>query len=103
MAVYTSTFTGQGIDEALGKIETLESSLTALEAKEDGAIAELKTRIEALEAELKGSTPDSTPEQGTDQGTNSGTEEGSSEPTKPSEPTEGPVEGTPEEIPEQNA
>ena len=104
MAVYTSNFTGQGIDEALGKIKTLESSLTALEAKEDGAIAELKTRIEALEAELKGSTPGSTPEQGTDQGTNSGTEEGSSEPTEPSEPTEGPVEGTPEEeIPEQNA
>lgn len=82
MAVYTSTFTGQGIDEALGKIETLESSLTALEAKEDGAIAELKTRIEALEAELKGSIPDSTPEQEPDQGTNSGTGENSEEPTE---------------------
>lgn len=79
MAVYTSTFTGQGIDEALGKIETLESSLTALEAKEDGAIAELKTRIEALEAKLKGSTPEQEP----DQGTNSGTGE------NPEEPTEG--------------
>ena len=79
MAVYTSTFTGQGIDEALGKIETLESSLTALEAKEDGAIAELKTRIEALEAELKGSTLEQEP----DQGTNSDTEE------NPEEPTEG--------------
>lgn len=98
MAVYTSTFTGQGIDEALGKIETLESSLTALEAKEDRAIAELKTRIAALEAELKGSTPGSTPEQGTDQGTNSGTGESTEK------PSEGPVEGTPEEeIPEQNA
>ena len=97
MAVYTSNFTGQGIDEALGKIETLESSLTALETKEDGAIAELKTRIEALEAELKGSTPGSTPEQGTDQGTNSGTGESTEK------PSEGPVEGTPEEeIPEQN-
>lgn len=84
MAVYTSTFTGQGIDEALGKIATLESSLTALEAKEDGAIAELKTRIEALEAGLKGSTPDSTPEQKPDQGTNSGTGEN----------PEGPTEGT---------
>ena len=51
MAVYTSNFTGQGIDEALGKIETLENSLIALEAKEDGAIAKLKTRIEAVEAE----------------------------------------------------
>ena len=98
MAVYTSKFTGQGIDEALGKIKTLESSLTALETKEDGAIAELKTRIEALEAELKGSTPGSTPEQGTDQGTNSGTGESTEK------PSEGPVEGTPEEeIPEQNA
>ena len=98
MAVYTSDFTGQGIDEALGKIETLENSLTAFEAKEDGAIAELKTRIEALEAELKGSTPGSTPEQGTDQGTNSGTGESTEN------PSEGPVEGTPEEeIPEQNA
>ena len=98
MAVYTSKFTGQGIDEALGKIKTLENSLTALETKEDGAIAELKTRIEALEAELKGSTPGSTPEQGTDQGTNSGTGESTEK------PSEGPVEGTPEEeIPEQNA
>ena len=98
MAVYTSNFTGQGIDEALGKIETLENSLAALEAKEDGAIAELKTRIGALEAELKGSTPGSTPEQGTDQGTNSGTGESTEK------PSEGPVEGTPEEeIPEQNA
>ena len=98
MAVYTSKFTGQGIDESLGKIETLENSLTALEAKEDGAIAELKTRIEALEAELKGSTPGSTPEQGTDQGTNSGTGENTEK------PSEGPVEGTPEEeIPKQNA
>lgn len=98
MAVYTSNFTGQGIDEALGKIETLENSLTALEAKEDGAIAELKTRIAALEAKLKGSTPGSTPEQGTDQGTNSGTGESTEK------PSEGPVEGTPEEeIPEQNA
>ena len=98
MAVYTSKFTGQGIDVALAKIKTLESSLTALEAKEDGAIAELKTRIEALEAELKGSTPGSTPEQGTDQGTNSGTGESTEK------PSEGPVEGTPEEeIPEQNA
>lgn len=108
MAVYTSTFTGQGIDEALGKIRTLETNLTTLESKEDEAIAGLKARIEALEAELKGSTPGptpgSTPEQGTDQGTNSGTGGGSSEPTEPSEPTEGSVEGTPEEeIPEQNA
>ena len=94
MAVYTSNFTGQGIDEALGKIETLESNLTALEAKEDGAIAELKTRIEALEAELKGSTPGQEPDQGTNSGTGESTEG----------PSEGPVEGTPEEeIPEQNA
>lgn len=94
MAVYTSTFTGQGIDEALGKIETLENSLTALEAKEDGAIAELKTRIQALEAELKGSTPGQEPDQGTNSGTGESTEK----------PSEGPIEGTPEEeIPEQNA
>ena len=74
MAVYTSTFTGQRIDEALGKIETLESSLTALEAKEDRAIAELKTRIEALEAKLKGSTPEQEPDQGTGENPEESTE-----------------------------
>lgn len=87
MAVYTSTFTGQEIDEALGKIRTLETNLTALESKEDEAIAGLKTRIEALEAELKGSTPGSTPEQDPNQNTNSGTGENPEETT----------EGTPEQ------
>lgn len=91
MAVYTSNFTGQGIDEALGKIETLETNLTTLESKEDEAIAGLKVRIEALEAALKGSTPDSTPEQQPDQGTNSGTGE------NPEGTTEGTTEGTPEQ------
>ena len=90
MAVYTSTFTGQEIDEALGKIRTLETNLTALESKEDEAIAGLKARIEALEAKLKGSTPDSTPEQQPDQGTNSGTGENPGE--NPGGTTGGPPE-----------
>ena len=108
MAVYTSTFTGEKIDELLGKIENLEERLTTVESKEDKDTVyddtALIARVKALEDRLAVSTPGSTPEQGTDQGTNSGTGEGSSEPTEPSEPTEGSVEGTPEEeIPEQNA
>lgn len=102
MAVYTSTFTGEKIDELLGKIENLEERLTTVESKEDKDTVyddtALIARVKALEDRLAASTPESTPGQQPDQGTNSGTGESTQE------PSEGPVEGTPEEeIPEQNA
>ena len=102
MAVYTSTFTGEKIDELLGKIENLEERLTTVESKEDKDTVyddtALIARVKALEDRLAASTPESTPGQQPDQGTNSGTGESTEK------PSEGPVEGTPEEeIPEQNA
>lgn len=92
MAVYTSKFTGQQIDDALDQIATLEGRLTALESKEDKDTVyddtELAARVKALEDRLAASTPESTPGQDPSQDTNSGTGEN--------------PEGTPEGTPEQN-
>lgn len=92
MAVYTSTFTGEKIDELLGKIENLEERLTTVESKEDKDTiyddTELAARVKALEDRLAVSTPESTPEQDPSQDTNSG--------------TGGTPEVTPEGTPEQN-
>ena len=79
MAVYTSTFTGEKIDELLGKIENLEERLTTVESKEDKDTVyddtELAARVKALEDRLAVSTPESTPGQDPSQDTNSGTGE----------------------------
>ena len=87
MAVYTSKFTGQQIDDALDQIATFEGRLTALESKEDKDTiyddAELIARIEALEARLAASTPGQDPSQDTNSGTG--------------ENPEGTTEGTPEQ------
>lgn len=89
MAVYTSTFTGEKIDELLGKIENLEERLTTVESKDSiYDNTELAARVKALEDRLAASTPESTPGQDPSQDTNSGTGEN--------------PEGTPEGTPEQN-
>ena len=79
MAVYTSTFTGEKIDELLGKIENLEERLTTVESKEDKDTVyddtQLAARVKALEDRLVVSTPESTPGQDPSQDTNSGTGE----------------------------
>ena len=91
MAVYTSKFTGQDIDDALDQIGTFEGRLATLESKEDKDTVyddtALIARIKALEEKLGVSTPEQDP----NQDTNSGTGE------NPEETTEGTTERTPEQ------